>query len=85
MYVIVLKIKRKKETNLTSFHNFSLKVILNVNIDMPCLTYKALCQRNDQQLSLLFRVFVMLLIFCYEELREWKMQSKKELIIHQGT
>lgn len=85
MYVIVLKIKRKKETNLTNFHNFSLKVILNVNIDMPCLTYKALCQRNDQQLSLLFRVFVMLLIFCYEELREWKMQSKKELIIHQGT
>lgn len=46
MYVIVLKIKRKKETNLTNFHNFSLKVILNVNIDMPCLTYKALCQRN---------------------------------------
>ena len=85
MYVIVLKIKRKKETNLTNFHNFSLKVILNVNIDMPCVTYKALCQRNDQQLSLLFRVFVMLLIFCYEELREWKMQSKKELIIHQGT
>lgn len=85
MYVIVLKTKRKKETNLTSFHNFSLKVILNVNIDMHCLTYKTLCQRNDQQLSILFRVFVMLLIFCYEELREWKMQSKKELIIHQGT